>query len=240
MSSMIPVDQIGYDPRYYPRVNGIEDWLTVHRYTDALKASPLKEFPPVVVVRVHGRAYAYLLLDGLHRTKSYYNAGRETIPAVVERLPQSKWFARSVEMNASHGRTLDTGDKAWAAVRLEEDGYTIEQAAELLQMRVESLEKIKAEHVVKIKAKAAKSIPSGRGNREVGGGHMGFLKAPFTDFAGTATASGVLAVQESVAARTALSVLDSCIAVLECGIDLSDEKVRGRAERLKELVEKLS
>jgi hypothetical protein len=239
MEKRIPIDRIGYDPRYYPRVNGSEDWLTVHRYTDTLKADDKKEFPPIHVARATGKPYEYILLDGVHRTKSYHNAKRETIPAIVETLPQSKWFARSAELNVGHGRPLDSGDKAWIAIRLEEDGYTIGQAAALLQMRVESLEKIKADHVVKIKARASKKIPIGRSNRQVGEQNFGFLKSAFKDHAGHASAQGVLDVQGAVTSRTTLNILDSCIAALEAGVDMTDEEVVARIERMRVLMAKL-
>lgn len=232
----IPLSEIGYDPKFYPRVNGREDWLTVHRYTDALKADPEKDFPAVVVVKAVAKAYRYMLVDGKHRCAAYKGADRESIPAVVESLPQSKWFARSVELNAAHGRVLDVGDKAWIAVRLEEDGYTVQEIASLLHMRVESLEKIKIEHVVKIRSAAAKAEPLGRAHREANGRHFGFLKAPFKDFAGTATAEQALAVQDPVSSLDVLHILDSAIAVLECGLDATDEEIAGRLERLRELL----
>lgn len=236
MLMTIPVDQIGYDVKFYPRVNGREDWYTVHQYKDALLADPRKDFPPVVVVKATGKEYAYALLDGVHRTRAYHHAGREAIPAVIERLPESKWFARSVELNTIHGRRLDVGDKAWIAVRLEEDGFSIKEVADLLQMRVESLEKIKAMHVVKLTAKGTKNIPEGRGNRTAGKRHFGFLKAPFTDHAGMASAESALAVQSPVCSMSALNILDSAIAVLEAGVDLADADIAERVATIRKLV----
>jgi hypothetical protein len=232
----INLEEIGYDPKYYPRANGKEDWFTVNKYRDALLSDPAKEFPPVVVVRSVGHREKYLLIDGKHRCEAYSQADRQQIPTIVERLPQSRWFARSVELNITHGRTLDVGDKAWIAVRLAEDGYSPEQAAGILQMRVETMEKIKAGSIVKLRAKAAKSIPFGRGNREVGESRFGFLKSPFKGFVGTATAESALAVQDPVAASDVLHILDSAIAVLECGVDTTEEEVVARISRLKELL----
>jgi hypothetical protein len=229
----IPLTEIGYDPDFYPRVNGKEDWRTVFRYSDALLADPARQLPPIVVVVATAKAWAYMLLDGLHRIRAYYRAGRESIPAVVERLPRSKWFARSVELNAAHGRPLDSGDRAYIATRLRKDGYDAGQVAALLQMRVESLEKIVAGRVCRISAKASKSIPGGRGNRKMNGEHYGFLKAPFAGSgASPATAEAALAAQGPVSAMDAAHVLDSAIAVLECGVDLADEDIAARVQRL--------
>jgi hypothetical protein len=232
---MIPLEDVGFDPRYYPRANGLEDWFTVNRYRDALLSDDAKQFPSVVVVRVHDRPYKYLVLDGKHRLAAYLKSGREEIPAEVERLPESKWFARSVELNVTHGRALDKGDKAWVALRLEKEGHSVEGVARLLQMRVESLEKIKADCIVKLRASGARLIPAGRGNRRVGNDHYGFLKAPFKGSVGNAAVEA-LGAQGPVAAHDVLHVLDSCIAVLQCGVDTADVDVAMRIERIRELL----
>src|SRR5262245_47563150 len=130
----VSLDDIGYEAHYYPRSNGREDWFTVHRYTDALQSDPEKQFPPLVVVKATAKPYRYLILDGLHRLRAYHRAGREQVPIITETLPESKWFARSVELNAAHGRCFDVGDKAFIATRLEKDGYPLDQIASLLQM----------------------------------------------------------------------------------------------------------
>src|SRR5690348_1563432 len=96
----INVEEIDYRPEFYPRANGDSEWITVHRYADALAADPSKEFPPITVVRATGFEFKYLIIDGLHRLRAYFQAKRPQIPANVERLPRSKWFARSVELNA--------------------------------------------------------------------------------------------------------------------------------------------
>ena len=236
MTKNVPLEEIGFDPKFYPRVNGKEDWLTVHRYTDFLLSDPAADFPPVVLVRVVGKSYKYLMLDGKHRQSGYHGANRTTIPAVIESLPQSKWFARSVELNSAHGRTLDTGDKAFIAVRLEADGYSVADAARLLHMRVESLEKIKIGAIQKLKASGTKAIPIGRGNREVDGKHYGFVKAPFKDFTGSATAEDALQAQGPLASANVLQILDSCIAVLKCGVNMADADVAVRVAQIKGLL----
>lgn len=243
----IRIDQIGYDPDYYPRANGREDWYTVNVYKSALLANPSlafgwtpehpdRGFPPVVVVRATAREWLYLLLDGLHRLRTYHAAGYEDIPATVERLPESRWLARSVELNVAGKRGLDVGDKAFIARKLEAAGWAVGDVAALLQMQVETLEKIKASRVVKLTAGAARKIVPGRSNREIDGKHYGFLKAPFVPLAGTANVQEALEAQGPVAARDAAHVLDSAIAVLACGVDMADEEIARRVERLRELL----
>jgi ParB-like chromosome segregation protein Spo0J len=231
--SLIPLTDIGYDPEYYPRVNGKEDWLTVLKYAEALIAQPRHEFPPVVLVAVSDRGYRYLLLDGLHRIRAYAKAGRAEIPATIERLPESKWMERSAELNSDSKRGLDDGDRAYVATRLQKQGYSLEKIGKILQIRAERVEKIIAERVRKITVKVAKRIPPGRGNREIDGDHYGFLKAPFIEGAETAAAAEqVLLLQGPVAAREVSQILDSAIVVLECGVDWTDEDIVARVERL--------
>jgi len=237
----LKLEDVGYDPAFYPRVNGQPDWLTILRYTEALVADPRHDFPEVNVVRAQGFDTPYLLIDGVHRSRSYHNAKRETIPAIVEKIPQSKWFSRSVELNCRHGRSLDTGDKAYIATKLESDGWSIDEVAKLLCMKVESLEKIKASRIVKLSAKAQKIIPAGRGNRQVNGGSYGFLKAPMAGAQGMASSVVALQTQGSVASHDVLGILDSMIAVLRAGVlDMSNEEVSVRVSAVKELLDEMS
>lgn len=239
----LKLEQIGCDPNFYPRVNGDADWLTVHRYTDALKANARFNFPAVVVVRATGFPKGfdcpYLLLDGRHRCRAYVAAGREVIPVIVETLPRSKWFARSVELNAAHGRTLDTGDKAWIAERLNEDGWSDEDVGKLLFMSADSIQKIKAGRVVKLTAAARKIIPEGRGNRTMKSGGVGFLKAPLVGANGRMSIVA-LQSQSRVSSHDVESVLESMIAVLRSGVvEMANPDIAVKVSMIRELMEKL-
>jgi hypothetical protein len=242
----IPLDQITYDPHYYPRVNGKEDWFTVNLYKDALVADPKKAdakakptgnwrpFPPIVVVKI---AAGFLILDGLHRLKAFAAAGLEVIYAEVERLPKSKWLARSVELNADQKRGLDTGDKAWVCQRLEAEGYSRKRIAGLLQMSVDTLDKIVVTRCQKLRVKDAKKLPTGRGNRQVNGGNMGFLKAPFGELTGTDKGRAALQVQQSCTARNVVQILDAFLGVLEAGaLDMTEPEI---TERMNAIQDKL-
>ncbi len=243
----LPIDQIGYDPAYYPRVNGKEDWLTVHRYKEALRVHPWKAdtdkpgaFPPVIVVKVTGCDWPYLILDGLHRLRAFSGAGREDIPAIIERIPQSKWLERSVELNIDSKRPLDSGDKRWVATKLMADGWESGKIAELLCMEEFSFEKLMGTNIQKLTKTSAKAIPQGRSNRLVGEDHVGFLKAPFTPSSGTGNAQRALMGQASVSARDAAQIVESFIAMLEAKcIDVADEELRERLVRAGQLLEEL-
>ncbi len=241
----LKVDAIDYDPQYYPRVTGKSDWFTVNVYKDALLANPCKAdpkqnpdvaFPPVVVVQKPG-GRRYMLIDGLHRLEAFSAAKHDCIYAEVERLPQSKWLARSVELNVCGHRNLEVSDKAWVAVRLESEGWGIKKVAGLLHMQVESLEKIKVERTRLLSAKAAKRIPPGRGNRKVNGGNVGFLKSPFCSVASSSNVIEALSSQGPCSNRTALAAVDTVISVIRSNaMDLTDVEVMEGFVTLRDLL----
>jgi len=254
----IKISDVGYEPKYYPRVNAQEDWFTVNVYKDALVADPRRSdskryphiaFPPIHVVRATPKTfrknpYKYMVIDGLHRLRAFYAAGRTEIYAEVESLPESKWFARSVELNVASKRAFDTGDKAFIAKRLQEDGWEIKDVASLLLMRVESLEKIFISRCQKLRVtELVKAGREHRGNRKVNGAHYGFLKAPYAEAGISGTSKGLeaLTYQGSTTSTDVLQILDSFLGVLETGIlDLSNEEVKARVERIAELVSELA
>lgn len=238
--TFIELDKIDYDTKYYPRVNGQADWMTIHRYTDTLLADKKYDLDPITLVKATGRDRPFLLIDGLHRIGAYTRAGRIRIPAIIERIPQSKWMARSVELNVRHGRPLESGDKAWICKRLEEEGWEKEAVASLLKMRVESLDKIVVTHCAKLTIKSAELIKPGRSNRQIGNEHFGFLKAAVTDANGTRHQQEALTSQYALSSRTVINVLDSVIAILKAGcVHMSDEEVASRVLAIKELMAKL-
>lgn len=137
------LDEVGYDLDFFPRTH-IDMDETVCRYTEALVADVAFDFEPIVVMRTNGRRYRFLTLDGVHRLISYNQADRQTIPARIETLPESQWFARSVELNAKHGRPLAQQDRAIIVQRLERDGWNIEKISDLLKVRVELLSPLRS------------------------------------------------------------------------------------------------
>lgn len=245
--TMLSIDQIGYDPHYYPRVCAKEDWHWVNVIRDAILANPAlldlanpNHLDPIHVVPDKRKGWQYLIIDGLHRSKATRAAGYDKIPAIIERIPKSKWLARSAELNARGQRPLEPSDKAWVYERLSSDGYEPKTIAELLGMQVKSLEKIVSERVQRITVKEAELIPVGRGNRRINGKHRGFVKSPLKGLVGTAAGTNALRRQGPLNAKTAVNVLDSTIALLETGaLDLKDEEIVARLATLKRLLRPL-
>jgi len=241
----IKLAQIKVDAKYYPRVNGRADWITVLRYKEALQVDPSlansktneQAFPPIVVVAMPGGGF--VLLDGLHRVRAFNAAGHEVIYAEVEKLPKSKWLVRSVELNTKNARPFDTGDKIWIHKRLVAEGHKTKAIASLLGMKIESLEKMTIERCQKLSAKDAEMLPEGRANRKINGSHYGFLKAPVADTANTNRAVGALLGQHSITSRTIIQVLDAAIAIFENGvIDMTDKRTSEKVNELAELAKR--
>ena len=135
---LLSIEQVEYDSAYFPR-ESIDLDVTVAKYTEALVHNPDFHLPPIVVVKRTGRTPPYIVLDGVHRLLSYGRAERSAIPALVERLPESQWFARSVELNAAHGRPLTQTDQRIIVRRLESDGWAIDKIAGLLKVRADTI-----------------------------------------------------------------------------------------------------
>lgn len=254
----ISISDVGYEPKYYPRVNGHENWLTVLRYSNHLKVDPRRAdptkhsniaFPPITVVKASPKVwkkkkFPYMLLDGLHRIRAFHSADLTEIYAEVETLPESKWFARSVELNVDSKLPFDTGDLAFIAKRLEADGWSMDAIAKHLLIKVDALQKIYVTRCQKIKiTKATKNTVESRASREIGGERFGFLKSPLAKagLAGTSKGQQALLVQDSVNDSSVISILDSFLAILEGGIvDLSDDAVAGRMAKIAAKIAELS
>lgn len=237
----LTLDKIDYDPQFYPRVNGSPDWLTVLRYSETLQTKPKLEFDPVHVVRALCNSAPFMLIDGLHRLRAYLQAGRKEIPVVEERIPKSKWFQRSVELNVDRrARSFDGGDYAWIAERLKEDGWQVSKIAGLLHMKVESLEKQIASRVVRINEKAAQVMKIGRSHREIGGRHVGFLKAPLRAVHGRRATAAALESQHPVSSHDVMSILDSMVSILSAGVvDMRNEKIAARVTSIREMLRRI-
>lgn len=231
---MIQLDKIGHDSKFYPRFHGDCDWQTAYKYSETLALNPRYQFPPIVVVRSTGKKTPFLILDGVHRKNAYKRAGRKSIPAVVERLPESKWLARAYELNRLHGRPLESSDKASVAVRLKEQGWSIDKISDLMQMRVASLEKMMVNRVVRITSAMSQSLPD---VTEVNGKSFGILKAAL---AGTTEVEEALETQSALSSGSVSAVLDSMISILRAKvIDMSNEDIVGKVKAIKKLMKAL-
>lgn len=237
MTQKMDLNQIDYDKKYYPRYKGTSDWMIVHRYAEALQTEPTKEFPPVVIVRATSFKVPYMLIDGVHRLHAYLKVGRQKIPVEIERIPRSKWLARSVELNSTHGRSLDSLDKASIATRLKEEGWEIRDVAKLLHMRVESLEKIVVERCVKLRVEDTQLITASGACHKIGNDHYGFLKAPLKGVSSRKEILEALQTQHSVTSHDVLAILDSMICVLRSGVvDMEDEEISSCVKEIHQLL----
>ncbi len=236
----IRISIVGWDPRFYPRHSGEEDWVTVLKYYNALDAEPKKAnpnnkkadpFPPIIVIKAVAKPYTYLLLDGLHRLKAFIKAGIGFIYAEVERLPESKWLARATELNIIGKRVLTNMDIASISVRLSKGGYTNKQIAKLVNLTPERLERIIIERVVKVKQVKGEQPIRNKWN----GGDTVILKAPFKHLSGTVKAEQLEKYQRKFNDLNAVHILGAAADLLESdALDLADQNVIEVLDRLKE------
>jgi hypothetical protein len=240
--TMIPLDQIAFDPDFYPRCSGEADWQTVMIYHQAIQTNPWKAdyrkkhaFPPITVTKPPGFQVPFLGLDGLHRLGAWKAAKFERIPAFIENLPKSMWLRRATELNLISQRPLNSRDKTRLIAKFREEGWEKEKISGFLMIKMESCEKMVHKGLVKLSNKAAKKIPKGPSNQLIGINSFGFLKAPFHDSEDRATA---LMVQSPVAAMNVDQIMDSFIAVLESRcIDLSQSQDYEKLQYIQELVD---
>lgn len=228
---MLPVDDVEYDPDYVPRQSiDLDD--TVQRYREALIADPGFEFPAaIVVVRTTGRGARYLIIDGVHRYVAYNQAERRRIPASIEHLPESKWFARAVELNAQHGRPLTQIDRSRIVERLGKEGWSAEKIAGLLKVRVSTIEPflIGDEQIQKTTLHAPKRLSRGSYRPPE---RSEALSVPVVD------SLGHVVERAKQPGSFELATLDAAIRLLETRtVDPSNADVKKRLERLAALAE---
>jgi hypothetical protein len=240
--TMIPLDDIGFEAAYYPRVNADANWFTVNQYWDAYQQGA--NFPPIALVRVTKRPYPFLSLDGRHRYLIHRKAKQTKIAAEILKLPEKQWFAKSVELNARHGRQLDPGDKAWIGYRLKQQGYSLKRISKILCMDPVTLERLILTRVVEglAEMKPKKGEPpkkESRSYRRVNGKFIGVLKKALDCCAGSASAKLALQKGGPLTQRDNLQIMDAFLAVLECKtIDLADAEQAARFEKIKAMVRK--
>lgn len=225
----LPVDDLEYDPAYFPRI-GVDLDETVRKYAENLMADSGFDFPPVVVFSHPTRRN--VIGDGVHRYLAYQRAGRTTIPAVVESLPESQWFARAVELNLIHGRPLGHLDRGKVMDRLQQDGWAVEKVAKLL--------KIRASEVVAFKAnpgdvQAVTAHPKARTRARPRQDYT--TPPPAGNGRSKIVTPTVPPVSQPARAANALTQLDGAIRALESGeADPADPQVKERLVKLKQLL----
>lgn len=134
----IPIESILIDELYYPR--NVLAWRDVQRYVSALEVGA--EFPPIVVGKRKGR---YVIIDGRHRFEAFRKAKRAKIPAMVTRLPEDKWFAEAVRLNAIHGHPLSYQERIRAAMMLKQQKFSVKEIERIVAIQTPQLEKAIAE-----------------------------------------------------------------------------------------------
>ena len=248
----LPVEQIGYDPIFYPRHHGEPYWQHVLTLRSCLNADPTiaesnkkphgswRPFPPVIVVKRHGWDLPYMILDGAHRTGAFREFGLDRIWAEIETVPKSKWLARATEFNVRQQHcNLSDQDRASIAERLSHEGMTDTAIAGLLHVTPDRLEKIRTERVVKLTAKQCGEMEKDGDCRVIRTNGNGFavIKSAVKEAMATNAIVPALRSQKPIKSLRAIHILDECIAILQSKVlDPKDVEIESRLRTILELI----
>lgn len=129
MTELLPIEQIVWDPKIYPRAKW--NTSTIERYADALAAG--EEFPALVLEQGTNR-----LLDGKHRLEAYKKAGAEKVLVQWHVVPEGMTAKRyAAKLSARHGDRMSNADlKALALEECEADPKNFDVKAFIKEMGV--------------------------------------------------------------------------------------------------------
>jgi len=127
---MVQLDKVILSEDIYPRA--YTDYKTVATYAEAMLAGAT--FPPLAVVQ---DGEAYYLLDGWHRYRAWKQVGVDSVPIEKLEVPRKDWFAKSLELNAKHGRPLTQKEKIDAIFKLRREGRQDDDIGSMMQLTVD-------------------------------------------------------------------------------------------------------
>lgn len=137
----IKISELVLDYNLYPRSS--VDRQHIHSIADAIVAGVI--LPPIIVDKEDHR-----LIDGFHRVKAVERIEGENglIDAVFKRYKDdAARFADAMQYNATHGRALNTFDRAHCIIQAERFGLSMDQVASALKITVERGEELKADRI---------------------------------------------------------------------------------------------
>jgi len=141
----VKIGSLVFDFDLYPRTD--VDSQHVHYIREAIEAG--EQMPALVVERKTMR-----IVDGFHRAKAYLSLyGPDHEVDVVEKTYRSEadLLEDAIRYNARHGRTLTRCDRARCAILAERHGLSIDRAAQAMGLTVETVTKLRAERVGKLR-----------------------------------------------------------------------------------------
>ena len=93
---------------------------------------------PLQVAEVDGK---YVLIDGLHRLQIARKLGMRTVPCIVKKMTEDQLLITNLIVNRQRGRSNPAHEALVLRKLLDEYGYDISKAAELLGMSVSTADK---------------------------------------------------------------------------------------------------
>lgn len=217
-TKIIPLGSIKFDEETYPRIHS--DWVTVSRYTHALRAGA--DFPPITVSYLDKEFY---LVDGYHWLGANKAVKNEHITAEVLNLKDKKAiYLESVKRNVNHGKQFSTQDVTGIMITLQRWNMSKEDIAEIVRIPADKIAPFIAKRMVRITG-TQEEIP---------------LKAPLKNLAGFEQGIGFDEVQEGISSPSQQSLLHSMKTMLENGwFNTSSKEIIKSLESIYELLDKL-
>jgi hypothetical protein len=149
MSEAVRHSELVFNLDFYPR--GEVDEERVDLLVEVLKAG--KELPPIVIDQKRR------IVDGFHRAKAYrraFSAGDPEIPCEIrEYASDAELLLDAIGANAQHGKPLSVADRRKCVVLADRHGVTVEQLADVLNVRVGRLSSIAETSTTKATVRSA-------------------------------------------------------------------------------------
>lgn len=130
--------QISVDEIMVPeeRVTSVLDDEILAELEESIKQHGILQ--PLQVAEVDGK---YILIDGLHRLQIAKKLGMKTVPCIVKKMTEDQLLITNLIVNRQRGRSNPAHEALVLKKLLDEYGYDINRAAELLGMSTSTADK---------------------------------------------------------------------------------------------------
>jgi len=118
------------------RVTSVLDEEILAELEESIKQHGILQ--PLQVAEVDGK---YILIDGLHRLQIAKKLGMRTVPCIVKRMTEDQLLITNLIVNRQRGRSNPAHEALVLKKLLDEYGYDINKAAELLGMSASTADK---------------------------------------------------------------------------------------------------
>lgn len=111
------------------RITAVYDAELMEELIKSIKENGILE--PISIARVDGRL---ILIDGLHRLYAAKQLGIEKVPAIIKDMTWDRVYVENIIRNRQRGRSNPAEEAMMVKKLVDEFGYTLEKAAQVLGM----------------------------------------------------------------------------------------------------------